>query len=146
MLDLADRVVQRIRQRRHVGVQRLATLHHIRYFRIGQRAFGDDALQRRAAQLQVALAQVDAVEQRAAGLAARLGAGRQLLEFLVERVVARGDGSHGAASAPGSNPTSNASDLDPSWPARARRTGANERRCTGQAPCSASLSMCSRVP
>ena len=74
----------------------------------------------------------------------------QLDQFLVLRVVARGDGLH--ANPPASSKSmvwavvSTTTPLRVACSSSTSRTGANERRCTGEAPCSRRRSMCSAVP
>ena len=118
---------------------RLAARHDVGHFRIGQRAFADDALQRHAAQLQVALAQMHAIEQGAAGLAPRLRAAGQLLEFLVQRIVARGDRSSFSSSVEVERSVRSIS------PASATHRRDTSGDAPGETPCTRRRSRCSAV-
>src|SRR5690606_21654086 len=136
MLDLAQGMEQGVGQTDHPGIALFTAVHDAGDFRIRQRASTDYAQQGHADLTQPRFAHMNAVEQRLPGLAAYLRILGQSPQFLVLRIVARGDRADGHDASPcTSNPTGCSS----------ARTGAYEVRCTGDTPCKRKRSRCSSV-
>ena len=95
VFNLAQDIEQRVGQYDDLGWRGPTLSQNIRHLRMCHGTFADHAQRRRSAMLQVALAQVYAIEQSSSRLAPRLRAGRQLLQLLVQRIVAGGNMFHG---------------------------------------------------